>query len=115
MENSNKMKALFIIINAGYADELVNLLREAGAGGATILNSRGEGTRHEAFMGITVDSEKELIVCVVEENTAQKAMKLIKEKMGVQTSVHSVCFTMPIDTLVGINMPVSHEVWGNLE
>lgn len=104
MQN-NKMKALFIVITAGYADELVDLLREAGARGATILNSRGEGARHESFMGITVDSEKELIVCAVEEDTAQKAMKLIKEKMGMQTPVRSVCFTMPIDTLVGINIP----------
>jgi len=42
---------------------------------------------------------------VVEENTAQKAMQMIKEKMGMQTPVRSVCFTMPIDTLIGINMP----------
>ena len=105
MENNTKMKALFIIINAGHADALVSLLREAGAKGATILNSRGEGVRHTSFMGITVGSEKELIVCVVEENTAQKAMQMIKEKMGMQTPVRSVCFTMPIDTLIGINMP----------
>lgn len=105
MENNSKMKALFIIISAGYSDMLVNLLREAGAKGATILNSRGEGARHESFMGITVDSEKELIVCVVEEETAQRAMKLIKEKMDTQTPIRSVCFTMPIDSLVGINIP----------
>ncbi len=108
MINNSKMKALFIIITAGYADELVDLLREAGAKGATILNSREEDVRHESFMGITVDSEKELIVCVADEDTAQKAMKMIKEKMGVQTPVRSVCFTMPIDTLLGINMPFLH-------
>lgn len=27
-----------------------------------------------------------------------------KEKMGMQTPVRSVCFTMPIDTLIGINI-----------
>lgn len=104
MTNS-KMKSLFIIINAGYADELVELLRKAGARGATILNSRGEGLKHESFMGITVDSEKELIVCVVEEDIAEKAMQMIKETMGMQTPAHGVCFTMPIDNLVGINIP----------
>ncbi|SHI60061.1 P-II family nitrogen regulator [Lutispora thermophila] len=105
MENGSKMKALFIIINAGYANEVVSLLREAGAKGATILNSRGEGVQHEYFMGITVDSEKELIVCVVEETTAEKAMIMMKERKGVQPHVRSVCFTMPIDTVVGLNMP----------
>ena len=104
MKNNAKMKALFIIINAGYADELVNLLRETGARGATILNSRGEGLQHESFMGITIDSEKELILSVVDEDTAEKAMSIIKEKMGIQTPVRGTCFTMPIDKLVGINI-----------
>lgn len=104
MEN-NKMKALFIITNAGYADGIVKLLRESGAKGATILNSRGEDTMHRSFMGIAIDSEKELIVCVVDEETALKAMKSIKEKMGMETTSNSVCFTMPIDTLVGMNIP----------
>lgn len=112
MENNSKIKALFIVINAGYADNLVDLLREAGAGGATILNTRGEGIHHESFMGITVDSEKELIVSVVEEGIAEKAMKMIKEKMGVRTPAHSVCFTMPIDKVVGINMPFSNPTDG---
>lgn len=106
MNHNSKMKALFIILNAGYADELVSLLREAGASGATILTSRGEGVRHESFMGITVDSEKEVIVCVAEEDIAQKAMMLVKERMGMQSPVHSICFTMPIDTVVGINIPL---------
>lgn len=104
MKNNAKMKALFIIINAGYADEIMNLLRETGARGATILNSRGEGLRHESFMGITIDSEKEMILSVVDEDTAERAMMSIKEKMGMQTSVRGTCFTMPVDKLVGINI-----------
>ena len=104
MEN-NKMKALFIIINAGHAEEIVKLLRETGARGATILNTRGEDTMHKSFMGITMDSEKELIVCVVEEEIALKSMKLIKEKMGRETTASTVCFTMPVDNMIGINIP----------
>lgn len=105
MKKNGNMESLFIIINAGYADEVVDLLREAGARGATILNSRGEGVRHESFMGITVDSEKELVVCVLDRDIAERAMMMIKEKMGMQTPVHAICFTMPIDNLVGINIP----------
>lgn len=103
-----KMKALFVMINAGYATEIVALLRESGAKGATILNTRGEDTMHKSFMGIAMDSEKELIVCVVEEEIALKSMKLIKEKMGKDTNASSVCFTMPIDTMVGINVPLDN-------
>lgn len=110
MEHNKKMKSLFIIINAGYADEVVELMREMGARGATILNSRGDGVRHESFMGITLESEKEVIVCVVDEDTAERGMAAIKERYGINTPVHGVCFTMPIDKLVGININISkHE------
>ncbi len=109
MKNSDNMKALFVIINAGHADEVVDLLREAGARGATILNSRGEGLHHESFMGITMDSEKEMLVCVAEKSIAQAAMKLLKERMSMQSPIHSICFTMPVDSVVGINIPFPDE------
>lgn len=103
MEEINDMKVLFIIINAGFADDAIEIAREAGARGATILNARGEGVRHEVFMGITVDSEKEIILCIVDERTSEKIMAAIKERAGIKTSAHSICFTMSIDKMIGIN------------
>jgi nitrogen regulatory protein PII len=96
------MKALFIVANAGFADDVLDVAREAGVRGATILNARGEGARHEMLMGITVDTEKDLILCVVDGKTAESAMAAVKEKLGKKTPAHCVCFTMPVDRTVGI-------------
>ena len=105
MESMNDMKALFMIVNAGFADDVMDVARQAGVRGATILNARGEGARHESFLGITVDVEKEMILCVVDESAAERAMLAIKEKMGIKTPAHCICFTMPVEKMVGINMP----------
>ena len=43
MEKANNMKALYIIVNAGFADEVMEIARGAGAKGATIINARGTG------------------------------------------------------------------------
>ena len=67
MEQSN-MKSIFIIVNAGYSSEIIDIIREAGAKGASILNARGESSSHKVFMGITVDSEREIILCLVDES-----------------------------------------------
>lgn len=109
VEHTSKMKALFIVINAGFADNIIDILYATGARGATILNARGEGKQHKLFMGITIDSEKEMILCVTDEGTAEKAMLAIKEKVGLKTPAHSVCFTMPVDQIVGINMPLGDQ------
>ncbi len=102
MEGSDNLKALFIIVNAGFAEHVIDIAREAGVKGATILNARGDGARHQVFMGITVDSEKELIICVADKDTSDKAMAAVTEKAGIKTPSHSVCFSMAIERAIGI-------------
>ena len=104
METKGNLRALFIIVNAGFADEVTEITRKTGVKGATVLNARGEGAHHESFLGITVDTEKEIIMSVTDENTAEKAMAVIKEKAGIKTPVHGICFTMPVDKTVGMNV-----------
>lgn len=96
------MKALFIIMNAGFADEVIDLAREQGARGATILNARGQGMTQKTIMGITVDSEKEIVLSVVESQIARKIMDAIKEKAGICTPAHGVCFILPVENMTEI-------------
>lgn len=95
------MKALFIIVNAGFAGEIVDIAREQGAGGATILNARGEGLKQQSLLGITIDSEKEMVLSVVDGKTAAKIMDAVKEKAGIGTPAHGICFFMPVDKMTG--------------
>jgi len=88
VEYRANMKALFIIVNTGYSDTVMEVARSAGATGATILKARGEGARHEVFMGMTVDSEKEIVLSLLDAETAEAA--------------HSICFTMPVSRIVGM-------------
>ena len=96
------MKALFMIVNAGFAEEVIEAAREAGLHGATILKARGEGVHHESILGITVDTEKEMILSVIEEKTAKKVMIAVKEKAGIKTPAHCICFTMPVEKIIGL-------------
>ena len=103
MDQTQRIKALFIIVNAGYTDAIMELVRAEGASGATILNARGEGARVESFLGITVDSEKEMILTIVDRETARRITAAMKEKAGWKSTLHGICFTMPVDSVVGIN------------
>ena len=107
MENNNEMKALFMVVNVGFAEEVMEIAREAGTQGATILSARGESARHKSIMGITVSTEKEIILSILDEYTAEMVMTAVQEKAGVETMAHSVCFVMPVDKIVGISMPAT--------
>lgn len=102
MEATADMRALYIIVNTGFANEVVDIARQAGVKGATIMTARGAGAPHGTVLGITVDPQKEIIIAVVDEATAEKAMAIVKEKAGVETPARSVCFTVTVDKTVGI-------------
>lgn len=95
----SSMKAVFMIVNAGFAEEVVQIARAAGASGATIINARGSGLKNQTIMGITIDSEKEMILSVVDAATATKVMEAIKEKAGIRTPAHGVCFVLPVEKM----------------
>ena len=44
-----------------------------------------------------VDTEKEIVLSVVEKEIAVKIMEQVKEKVGVGTAAHGLCFFMPVE------------------
>ena len=91
------LKALYVIVNAGFSSQIVDIARECGSTGATIINARGSYQKPQTILGITIDSEKEIVLSVVEEEVANKIMEAVKEKAGVGTSAHGLCYYMPVE------------------
>lgn len=101
METS--MKALYIIINAGYSDEIMEIIRAAGAPGGTIVHARGEGAQHHSFLGITLDYEQEMVIIITDNDTAYKIMAHVDEQAGRKTDIHGICYIMPVESAVGLS------------
>lgn len=111
MDNTGDIKALFIVVNAGFTDAVMEVARAAGVKGATILHARGEGSMHKSFLGITVDSEKEIILSLIEKNIADDIMAAIADNAGFLSPSHAICFTMPVEKTTKINnfIPLPHD------
>ena len=103
MDVIHDMKALFIIVNAGFSEEVIDIAREAGAGGATVLNARGEGLVHKSILNISLEVEKEMVISIVTKEVAEKTMADIKEKAGIDSDARGICFMLPIENMTEIN------------
>ena len=70
---------LTAIVQRGAADLVVQAAQEAGAQGATIFHARGTGVRqkHLGILGLTVNSEKEVIYIVVPSEQADRMFERI--------------------------------------
>ena len=97
------IKALYIICNAGFSSEVMEIARSQGAKGATIMNARGESRTHKSILGITVDTEKEMILMLIEDAIAEKIMTAVQAQAGLKTPAHALCYTMPVERTTKIN------------
>lgn len=102
-ENNETMKAVYIVVNAGFGAEAVELIRECGSGGATIINARGTGHHFQSFLGGNFEPEKEIIISLVTSSVAEKIMQTIADKKGAKTPANGVCFSLPVDKMTLIN------------
>lgn len=85
MSNQNELIVLTdvvlltAIVQRGSADLVVQAAQDAGAQGATIFHARGTGIRqkHLGILGLTVNSEKEVIYIVVPSEQADRMFERI--------------------------------------
>lgn len=103
----NQFEMVFAIVNSGYTEEVMEAVKACGATGGTIINARGTAnTEVEKFFGISISSEKELIMIIIPKSIKENVLKAIYEKVGLGTLGQGIAFTVPVDDVVGINKSI---------
>lgn len=101
---ANQFEMVFAIVNSGYTEEVMDAVKACGATGGTILNARGTAnTEIEKFFGISISSEKELVMIIISKDIKENVLKAIYEKVGLGTPGQGIAFTVPVEDVVGIN------------
>jgi len=101
MPNETEQEMISIIVNRGYADDIVKAARKAGAKGATILNARGTGKPDdEKFFGITIVPEKEEVIIVADKPAAPAIRDAIEKLPCLTTPGIGIMFTTPVSRVV---------------
>ncbi len=96
--------ALIVAVsNEGSTDIVMDLAREAGASGGTIVHAKGTNVEHaRKFFGVSIASEKEMIFIVAKEKDKNAIMKKIAEEAGMKTPHRSVVFSLPVSSIAGL-------------
>ena len=100
---TNNHEVIFAIVNSGYAEEAMEVAREQGVRGGTILNARGV-VREEAaaFFGITLHQEKEILMMVVEKSIRDQVLNAIYKEMGMAKKAKGIAFSLPVSDVAGL-------------
>ncbi len=96
-------EVIFIIVNSGFAEEAMDVAREEGVRGGTIINARGVAREQEAtFFGITIHAEKEILMMVVEKNIRDKVLNALYSRMGMGKKAQGIAFSLPVSDVAGL-------------
>lgn len=104
---SKGYEMVFAIINSGYSEEVMEAVKACGATGGTIINARGTANLEaEKFFGISISSEKEIVMIIVKKDIKDSVLKAIYEKVGLSTPGQGIAFSLPVDEAVGLGKTI---------
>lgn len=108
---TNNHEVIFAIVNAGYAEDAMEVAREQGVRGGTIINGRGVAREKDAtFFGITIHADKELLMMVVEKDIRDQVLHALYKQMGMQKKAQGIVFALPVSDVAGLaQAPVETE------
>ena len=100
---TNNHEVIFAIVNSGFAEDVMDIARELGVRGGTILNARGVVKADAAaFFGITLHEDKEILMMVVERDIRDSVLNAIYKKMGMAKKSKGIAFSLPVSDVAGL-------------
>lgn len=106
-----EQELLMVICNQGYSEMVMDAARTAGARGGTVIHARGTGQQKaERFLGISLASEKDIILIVTVIETKKDMIHQIMKDAGPETKAGAIVFSLPVTDTAGMTLrPQSEE------
>ena len=100
---TNNHEVIFAIVDSGFGEDAMEVAREQGARGGTILNGRGVAREDAlAFFGIPLHAEKEILMMVVDKSIKDNVLNALYKEMGMGKPAQGIAFSLPVSDVAGL-------------
>ena len=107
VKNEKEYELIVLIVSEGYAQVAMDAAKKVGAGGGTLTNGIGLGSKEATkFLGITIEPEKDVVLILVEKEEKRKIMEEISNVVGLSHEGRGICFAIPVDNVIGLSQNV---------
>lgn len=104
-----KQHLIVTIVNQGYSEKVMTEAKKAGATGGTTLNGRGlESEKAIKFLNLSIEPEKDIVLILVPTEKKNNIMNEIVNNCGLKTPGAGICFSLPVDHVVGLNKEINN-------
>ena len=100
---TDRYEVIFAIVDSGFADDVMDVARELGVRGGTILGGRGVVKEEAAaFFGITLHADKEILMMVVDKGIRDKVLNAIYKELDMAKKAKGIAFALPVSDVAGL-------------
>ena len=96
-------EVIICIVNAGFSDAVMDVAKEFGARGGTVIHARGTANSlAEKKFEIPVSPEKEIVMILVPAEIKDDVLHGLYRAVGLKTPGQGIAFSLPVDAAVGL-------------
>jgi len=103
-------KLIIASVDVGKTQDIMDAARNKGATGSTVIsNARGEGlSPSESFMGLTLETQRDVILLLVEEHMSREILETIAEAGRFEEEPGSgIAFVIDVEDAVGVTEQIA--------
>lgn len=101
--NNLDYESIFVIVDKGSIDDVLEAAELAGSTGGTIIHGRGSGTQEkEKLFNIQIEPEKEIILILSKADKTESIVNAIQERLNLDEPGGGIIFVMDVKKAMGL-------------
>ena len=97
-KSDHKHRLVLISVNQGYTDEVMQVAKQAGATGGTVIRGRlADAEKLEQFLEGKMEQEKDIIAILVPDSICGEIMENVNEAFGMNTPAQGIVCAAPVE------------------
>ncbi len=112
-----KFTALVAIIEDKDEELAIDVAKEAGAGGVTIIHGKSIGLEEKkVFFGLTLEANISILLFILPRRLSLTVMKALRKKFDLDNSKNgAMTFTIPLSHVAGLDNDELHKFEDNIK
>lgn len=95
--------AIFVVVERGKAEDVIESAEKAGSRGGTIINARGSGIHETSkLFSLEIEPEKEIVLILAENTITDAIVSAIREDLQIDEPAKGIIFVQDINKTYGL-------------
>ncbi|NLP13346.1 MAG: P-II family nitrogen regulator [Clostridium sp.] len=95
--------AIYVVVDKGKAESVIDAAKEAGARGGTIINARGSGIHETSkLFSMDIEPEKEIVLILADDQITSPITSSVREKLQIDQPGNGIIFVQSVNKTYGL-------------